>query len=54
MCCDTGVAACTDGDVDVALETSELTRNNILQQASISILSQANAQPQSALTLLRS
>jgi flagellin len=41
-------------DVDVAYETAELTRNNILQQASISILSQANAQPQSALTLLRS
>ncbi len=39
-------------DVDVAFETSQLTRNNILQQASISILGQANAQPQSALTLL--
>ena len=40
-------------DVDVALETSELTRNNILQQASISILAQANSQPQAALQLLR-
>ncbi len=40
-------------DVDVALETAELTRNNILQQASISILSQANSQPQAALQLLR-
>jgi flagellin-like hook-associated protein FlgL len=30
-----------------------LTRNNILQQASISVLSQANAQPQSALQLLQ-
>ncbi len=40
-------------DVDVAYETAELTRNNILQQASISILSQANAHPQSALTLLQ-
>ena len=39
-------------DVDVAYETAQLTRNNILQQASISILSQANAQPQSALQLL--
>ena len=39
-------------DVDVALETAQLTRNSILQQASISILAQANAQPQSALTLL--
>jgi flagellin len=39
-------------DVDVAYETAQLTRNNILQQASISILAQANAQPQSALSLL--
>ena len=39
-------------DVDVAFETAELTRNSILQQASISILAQANAAPQSALTLL--
>jgi len=39
-------------DVDVARETAELTRNSILQQASISILAQANAAPQSALTLL--
>ena len=39
-------------DVDVAFETAQLTRNNILQQASISVLAQANAQPQSALTLL--
>ena len=40
-------------DVDVAYETAQLTRNNILQQASISVLSQANAQPQAALTLLQ-
>ncbi len=40
-------------DVDVAYETAELTRNNILQQASISILAQANAQPQAALQLLQ-
>ena len=39
-------------DVDVALETSDLTRNSILQQASLSILAQANLQPQSALSLL--
>ena len=39
-------------DVDVAFETAELTRNNILQQASISVLAQANAQPQSAVQLL--
>jgi flagellin len=40
-------------DVDVAFETAELTRNSILQQASISILAQANQQPQTALTLLQ-
>jgi flagellin len=40
-------------DVDVAFETAELTRNNILQQASISILAQANQQPQTALQLLQ-
>ena len=39
-------------DVDVAYETAQPTRNSILQQASISILSQANSQPQSALQLL--
>lgn len=40
-------------DVDVALETAQLTRNSILQQAAISILSQANVQPQAALQLLQ-
>jgi flagellin-like hook-associated protein FlgL len=30
-----------------------LTRNSILQQAAISILSQANTQPQAALQLLQ-
>ncbi len=39
-------------DVDVAFETAQLTRNSILQQASISILGQANAAPQSALQLI--
>lgn len=39
-------------DVDVAFESADLTRNTILQQAALSILSQANVQPQSALTLL--
>jgi flagellin len=39
-------------DVDVAYETAQLTKNSILQQASISVLSQANALPQSALRLL--
>lgn len=40
-------------DVDLAIETAELTKNNILQQAGVSVLSQANQQPASALALLR-
>jgi flagellin len=40
-------------DVDVAIEISELTRLNILQQTGAAILAQANQQPQLALTLLR-
>ena len=39
-------------DVDVAFETADLTRNSILQQAATSVLAQANAQPQLALSLL--
>jgi len=39
-------------DVDVASETADLTRNSILQQAAVSVLSQANVQPQLALKLL--
>jgi flagellin len=39
-------------DVDVAEETANLTRNQILQQACIALLSQANALPQAALRLL--
>ena len=39
-------------DVDVAMETADLTRNSILQQAATSVLSQANVQPQLALSLL--
>jgi flagellin len=39
-------------DVDVAMETADLTRNSILQQAAVSVLSQANVQPQLALRLL--
>ncbi len=39
-------------DVDVAAETAELTRNNILVQAGTSVLSQANQTPQFALKLL--
>lgn len=40
-------------DVDVAAETADLTRNSILQQAAVSVLAQANTQPQIALTLLQ-
>ena len=40
-------------DVDVASESAELTRNSILQQASIAVLAQANVQPQNALQLLQ-
>jgi flagellin len=40
-------------DVDVASETADLTRNSIMQQAAASILSQANSQPQIALSLLQ-
>jgi flagellin len=39
-------------DVDVAEETSRMARANILQQAGISVLAQANQQPQLALKLL--
>jgi flagellin len=40
-------------DVDVAMETADLTRNSILQQAATSVLAQANTQPQIALSLLQ-
>lgn len=40
-------------DADFAAETAALTKAQILQQAAISILSQANAAPQAALQLLR-
>jgi flagellin len=39
-------------DVDVALETANLTRLTIIQEAALAILSQPNAQPTAALTLL--
>lgn len=39
-------------DVDVAAETASMTRNNILMQAGVSVLSQANQIPQMALNLL--
>lgn len=40
-------------DVDVATEMSALTRNQVLAQAGVSMLAQANAMPQMALSLLR-
>jgi flagellin len=39
-------------DTDMAAETSELTKSNILAQAGISVLSQANQNPQQVLKLL--
>lgn len=40
-------------DTDFATETAELTRWQIIQQASTTVLSQANQRPQSALSLLQ-
>lgn len=40
-------------DTDYAAETANLTKAQILQQAATSILAQANAQPQSILSLLQ-
>ncbi len=39
-------------DVDIAKETAEMTKNQILQQASTSVLKQANQLPAMALSLL--
>jgi flagellin len=39
-------------DTDFAVETAELTKNQILQQAGTSILAQANQLPQAALSLI--
>lgn len=40
-------------DADFAAETANLTRAQILQQAGVAMLAQANTQPQTALALLR-
>jgi flagellin len=40
-------------DTDIASETAEMTRNNILQQAGVSVLGQANQSQQIALKLLQ-
>jgi len=39
-------------DVDVATEMSNMTRNQVLAQAGVAMLAQANMMPQMALTLL--
>ena len=39
-------------DVDVAEESAMMTRNQILQQAGVAVLAQANALPQSALAMI--
>lgn len=39
-------------DLDIAAETTKLTRNQVLQQASVSILAQANQLPALALNLM--
>lgn len=39
-------------DVDVAAETADMTKNNILNQAGVSVLAQANQAPNFALQLL--
>ena len=40
-------------DVDVAVEMASMTRNQVLAQAGVSMLAQANTMPQMALSLLR-
>jgi flagellin len=40
-------------DVDVATEMAKMTRNQVLAQAGISMLSQANQMPQMAMSLLQ-
>ena len=39
-------------DADIAEESASMTRNQILQQAGVAVLAQANALPQSALALI--
>jgi len=40
-------------DTDFAAETARLTRSQVLQQAGVAMLAQANAAPQQVLSLLR-
>jgi flagellin len=39
-------------DTDIAAETSNMAKNNILQNAGIAVLAQANAAPNAAMKLL--
>jgi flagellin len=39
-------------DTDIAYETSQMVRNNILQAVGISVLAQANAAPAQVLKLI--
>ncbi|PIE17281.1 MAG: flagellin FliC [Proteobacteria bacterium] len=47
-----GIANGQIRDVDVASESAEFSKNQVLQQAGVSMLAQANASPQFALRLL--
>ena len=42
----------TRDDTDYARETANLSRNQIIQQASTAVLAQANQKPQLALSLI--
>jgi len=46
-------AQATIADVDIAAETVAFTRNNIVMQAGVSMLAQANQEPQAVLKLLQ-
>ena len=39
-------------DADIAMETANLTKANVLQQAGVAVLAQANQMPMIALSLL--
>ena len=53
MCENTAAARGRIVDADFAAETANLTRSQILQQAGVAMLAQANTLPQSALALLQ-
>jgi flagellin len=46
------VAESRISDVDIATEMTDFVRNQVLSQAAVSILSQANALPEMAMSLL--